>query len=112
MLIIAIFKVLLSCFIDLSEMSAQKCNKATSDFKSFLGEHLSKYAAEFQSFSAERDWLDNFYFSTIQISKYQELSFVLKLLTVSHGQVLVDCGFSLNNNILKSKMGPEIVTAK
>ena len=58
-------KVLLRCFIDLSVMSPQKCDKATSDFKSFLAEDLSKHAADFQSFSAERDRLDNFYFSTM-----------------------------------------------
>lgn len=53
-------KVLLRCFIE----------KATNDFKFFLAEDLSKCAAEFQSFSAERGGLDNFYFSTIQISSY------------------------------------------
>ena len=96
-------KVLLRCFIE----------KATNDFKFFLAEDLSKCAAEFQSFSAERNGLDNFYFSTIQICNYQKLSLVLKLLlTLSHGQALVERGFSLNNNILKTNTCPKIVIAK
>ena len=82
-----------------------KRNKATNDFKSFLAEDLSNDAAKFQSFSAVRDRLEHFYFSTIQILKYQEFSFVLKLLlTLSRGQVSVERGFSLNNNILKTNM--------
>ena len=68
------FKVHLSCFIDLGVLSPHKCDKLTSDFKCFLGEDLFKYAADFQSLLAERYLLDNSYFSTIQISKYQELS--------------------------------------
>lgn len=92
----SIFKALLRCFIDLSVISPQKCDKGTSDFKCFLAEDLSKYATEFQSALAERDRLDSFYFSTIQITKYQELLFVLKLLLIlSHGQASVERGFSL-----------------
>ena len=106
-------KVLLSCFIDLSVISPRKCDKGTSDFKSFLAEDLSKYATEFQSALAERDRLDNIYFSTIQITKYQELLFVLKLLLIlSHGQASVERGFSLKKKILKANMGPETVLAK
>ena len=77
-----------------------------------------EYAAEFQNFLVERDWLGNLYFSTIKISKYQELSFVVKLLlTLSHDQASVECDLSLNLtfyelNILKTNMGPETVVAK
>ena len=103
----------IGCFIDLGIMSLQKCDKAISDFRFFLAEGLSKYTAEFQSCPTERDRLDNFYFNTTQISKYQELSFVLKLLlALSHGQATVECGFSLKNTILKTNMGPETVIAK
>ena len=78
-------------------MSPQKHDKATTDFKSFLAEDISKYA----KYAAEQ--LRNFCHSTIQVSMYQELSFVLKLLqTLSHGQVLGERGFSLNKNILKT----------
>ena len=97
-------KVLLRCFIDLSVISPQKCDKGTSDFKSFLAEDLSKYATEFQSALAERDRLDSFYFSTIQITKYQELLFVLKLLLIlSHGQASVERGFSLKKKKIKKQ---------
>ena len=56
--------------IDLSVISPRKYDKAISDFKFFFVKGLSRYAAEFQSFQPGRDWLDNFYLSTIQISKY------------------------------------------
>ena len=94
-------------------MSPQKFDKSTHDIKSFLADDLPKYTSEFQSFWADRDRLDNLYFITIQISKYQEISFVLKLLlTFSHDQASIKRGFSLNNNILKTNMGPETVIAK
>lgn len=94
-------------------MFPQKCDEAISDFKSFLAEDLSKYATEVLGFSAEKDRLDNFYFSAIQISKYQQLLFAVKLmLTLSHVQMLVERGFSFDDNILKTNTGPEIVIAK
>ena len=64
------FKVLLRYFIDLAE-------------------DLVKCPANIHRFSAERDGLGNFHLSTIKLSKFQELSFVQKLLlTLSYGQAL------------------------
>ena len=49
----------------------------------------------------------------IFISKDKDLLFVVNLiLTLSHGQVSVEHGFSLNANIMKTNMSPESLTAK
>ena len=72
---------------------------------------LRRCGTSFQDFVLSR--LDDFYFKTVGIGKYQELSFVLKLLlTISHGQASVKHGFSHNNVVLKTKMSPETVIAK
>lgn len=64
-------------------------------------------------FSQEKGRLDDFYFKVAGISKYKDLSFVLKLiLTLSHGQASVERGFSLNNNAIKTNMSPESLVAK
>ena len=97
----------------LTFLSSQECDRTTSNFKSFLAEDLPKYAAEFWSFLADRDRIDIFCFSTTQISKYHEFSFVRKLLlTLSHVCTSVECGLSMNNNILKTNMVLETVIAK
>ena len=49
----------------------------------------------------------------IFVSKDKDLLFAVNLiLTLSHGQVLVEHGFSLNVNIMKTNMSPEPFTAK
>ena len=108
---IILILVLFMLFIGV--MSPHKFHKATSNFKSCLAEDLSRYPAEFQSFLAEKDCIGNFYFSTIHISKYQQIWFILKLLlSPIHGQVLVGSVFSLNSNIIKANMKPETLIAK
>ena len=68
---------------------------------------------EFSGFCSKESRLDDFYFKTVGIGKYKELSFVLKvLLTISHGQASVERGFSHNNAFLKTNMSPETVIAK
>ena len=64
------------------------------------------------TFSQKDDWLNDFYFKVVSISKYKVLFFVVKhILTLSHSQASVECGFSLNAN-MKTNMSPESLTAK
>ena len=65
---------------------------------------------EFSGFCSKESRLDDFYFKTVGIGKYKELSFGLKvLLTRSHGQASVE---RHNNAVLKTNMAPETVIAK
>jgi len=107
------WKGLLRCLMELGIMAPQRCDRATTEFKAFIIEDLPQYQAEFRSFSPENDKLDEFYFRKLRLSKYNEVSFVVKLLlTISHGQAAVERGFSNNNDILKTNMSPETVIAK
>jgi len=57
--------------------------------------------------------LDEFYFDTVGIQKYEAVAYVLKLiLTLSHGQASVERGFSHNNALLKTNMTPETIISK
>ena len=92
------WEILLKCFISLGDMSLQRCDQATSQYKRFINDQLKEYQAELNDYS-QNDRLDKFYFDVIGIKKYEEVSFVLKsLLTLSSGQVTVERGFSNNNN--------------
>ena len=52
-------------------------------------------------------------FDTNAMSKYSNVSFVIKLfLTLSHGQASVERGFSNNKSILKTNMSAETVIPK
>ena len=83
-----------------SIMTPQKCDWATSEFKSFLVDELSLHQLELQKFSPKEDRLDEFYFKKLNVSKPTSLPFFIKmLLTLSHGQAAVERGFSANNTI-------------
>lgn len=67
----------------------------------------------FTSFKKENDRLNMFYFSTLNIGKYKELSMILKaILTLSHRKASVECGFSINKNLVDINMSQESIIAK
>ena len=99
------WKMLLERLVDLNVTSPQSCDKASSEFKSFLDDDLPKLRLEFEKSCPEKDWLDKFFFDTVAMSKYSNVSFVIKLfLTLSHDQASVKRGFSNNKSILKTNM--------
>ena len=107
------WKMLLKCFIDLGILSPQQCDTATTQFKAFLDKKLKMSHADFDGFSRDCFQRDEFYFTCIGVQKYDQVSFVLKLLlTLSHGQTAIDWGFSHNSFLLKTNMSPETVIAK
>ena len=107
------WKMLLKCFIDLGILSPQQCDTATTQFKAFLDEKLKMFRADFDGFSRDCFRLDEFYFARIGVQKYDQVSFVLRLLlTLSHGQAAIERGFSHNSFLLKTNMSPETVIAK
>ena len=67
----------------------------------------------FTSFKKENDILDMFYFSTLNIGKCKELSMILKaILTLSHRKASVECGFSINKNLVDINMSQESIITK
>ena len=106
-------KNLLKHLLELNILSTKQCDVITTEFKKFLDVEVKTMQRESVTFSQKDDRLDDFYFKVASISKYKDLSFVVKLiLTLSHGQASVERGFSLNANIMKTNMSPESLTAK
>ena len=105
-------KKLLCVLVELKIISISNGDKALEQFSAFLDNECERYKEKFQSFS-EKTRLDNFYFSEIGVQKYQELSFVIRLLlTLSHGQSAVERDFSLRKNLEQHNMSPESIIAK
>ena len=83
--------------------SPQSRDKTSSEFKSFVDDDLPELRLEFEKFFSEKDRLDNCFSDTVVMSKYSNVSFVIKLLlSLSHGQACVERGFSNNKSILKA----------
>ena len=103
------FRIMLKSIIKLAIMPAHKAEKALKDFKAFVD--LMKSSPH--TFSEKSDRLDDYYFSQFNITKHEELSFVVRLvLTLSHGQATVERGFNLNKSLLKTNMTPETIISK
>ena len=82
-------------------------------FHNFFTEDLALHKEKFISYDRATQRLDDFYFnSTVNVKKYPELSFVLKIVIVlSHGQVAVERGFSLRDQSLKENISAESLNA-
>ena len=101
----------LKCFIDFGISSPQECDRATTQFKAFLDEKLKMFSSV-DGFSRNGFWLYEFYVIRIGVQKYDQLSFVLRLLlTLSHSRAAIERGFSHNSFLLKTN-SPETVIAK
>jgi len=71
-------------------------------FKLFLDNNVLKSKAELSEFPKD-ERLDDLYFDILGVSKFKKLvSIVSLVLTLSHGQASVECGFSQNNSVLQS----------
>ena len=107
------WKHLLKHLNHLGIIAPSRCGQAMAEFKSFQENEFKKMWHEFSGFCSKESRLDDFYFKTVVIGKYKELSFVLKLLlTLTHGQASVERGFSHNIAVLKTNVSPETVIAK
>ena len=66
----------------------------------FTDSQLKLYAEEFCCFDSSTKDLDEFYFNDIDLQRFKELSFLVKIiLTLSHGQAFVERRFSVSNKL-------------
>ena len=94
----------------ISPVERDKCPSQLSDF---MHEKVNTNCDTFTSFSKENDRLDAFYFSTVNIGKYKELSMILKtILTLSHGNALVEHGFNINKNLVDVNLSQKSIIAQ
>ena len=106
-------KGLLHQLMSLSILQPTFCDKVRESFHNVLTEDLVLHEEKFVSYDRATQRLDDFYFnSTVNVKKYPELSFVLKIVIVlSHGQVAVERGFSLRDQSLKENISAESLNA-
>ena len=63
--------------------------------------------------SRSNDRLDVFYFKKMKISKFKELALVYKIVfTLSHGQLSVERGFSLNKSVLADNISNQSIACR
>ena len=105
------WKMLLKYLVDLNVTSPESCDKTPSEFMSFVDDDLPKLRLK-NCLLKKTDWI-NFFFDTVAMPKYNNVSFVIKLLlTLSHCQTSLERGFSNNKSILKINMSVETVFSK
>ena len=89
------------------------CDKVRESFHNVLTEDLVLHEEKFVSYDRATQRLDDFYFnSTVNVKKYPELSFVLKVVFVlGHGQAAVEKGFNLIDQSIKENLSAESLNA-
>ena len=106
-------KALLSHLMKLNVLSPSSCNKTVTQYIELLKNELKLFNGKFRSFDRKVSRLDDFFFATVGIQNYKELSYVLKIILIlSHGQASVERSFSVNKSILGVNMKVESIVAR
>ena len=93
-------KGLLAHLIDLNIIIPITCDTVADLFSTYLENEVKTHKQKFENFDPKNTRLDTFYFKDLDIGKYKELSFVIRLIfTLSHGQSAVERSFSLRGNL-------------
>ena len=96
---------LLRRLLNLKILTLTSCDKCLSEFKDFLRDDVKKYKDKFAIFNKKEHRLDEFFFSAVKVQNYKNLAFILKIvLTLSHGQAVVERRFSVNKAVLDVNM--------
>ena len=96
---------LLRRLLNLKILTLTSCDKCLSEFKDFLRDDMKKYRDKFAIFNKKEHRLDEFFFSAVKVQNYKNLAFILKIvLTLSHGQAVVERKFSVNKAVLDVNM--------
>ena len=99
--------------MQLKIISATDCDTAVIDFQTFYRSDYPKLHHEFENFDEKKDQLDDFWFTRINIQKYTQLSFILKLIfCLFHGQASVERQFSTNNIVHQVNMEDTTIVSK
>ena len=107
------FKRLLSHFMKLNILATNHCDNALTQFQVFLESECKSDLFWLKSLIKRNIDLMSFFFHSLGIQKYKDLSYVVKiLLTSSHGQASVEWGFSINKSLVKVNKKKETIVAK
>ncbi|GBN16550.1 hypothetical protein AVEN_227752-1 [Araneus ventricosus] len=106
-------KVILSVLVNCKRLQEKECDSILMEFNSFLNE-VACNSEEFEKFEASKIRLDKFLSKYLEGKKtYQKLWGIIKILLIlSHGQAVVERGFSVNKNIEVENLKEESYVAK
>ena len=106
------WKIVITHSLKLNILSRKCCDEAMSEFKLFLDGIVMKFKEKLMEFPKD-EHLDKLCFETLGISRFKKLSLVVALvLTLSHGQASVECGFSQNKNLIQVNMSPDTIISE
>ena len=106
------YKSLLTHSISLKFVSPVFSDKALNEFTDFVRESRV-HQDIFLEFNREKDSLEDFYFKKCILNKYKKLASTVKtFLTLSHGQVSVERGFSVYVTVLEQDLNEKSITAR
>ena len=105
-------KSLLTKFINLNILTPTLYDQILKEYKEFLRNDIVFSREKFSNYDKQKDRLDTFFFSLPAIKKYVNLAFVIKMiLTLSHGQAVVERSFSVNKSVVYVNMKEESTVA-
>ena len=94
-------------------MTPTACDQILKEYKEFLKNDIVFSCEKFSNYDKQKDRLDTFFFSLPAIKKYVNLAFVIKMiLTLSHGQAVVERSFSINKSAVDVNMKEESTVAR
>ena len=103
------WKIGLTYILKLNILSTKCCDEAMSELKVFVDGNAMKFKEKLTEFPKDEQ-LDALYFDTLGVSRFKKLvSVVALVLTLSHVQAPVECGFSQNNNLIQVNMSPDTI---
>ena len=106
-------KSLLTKFINLNILTPTACDQILKECKESLRNDVVFSREKFSNYDKQKDRLDTFFFSLPAIKKYVNLAFVIKMiLTLSHGQAVVERSFSINKSAVDVNMKEESTVAR
>ena len=92
----------------LNIFSATQFGCVLTEFKKLLECEVKEINCDAFKFSQTDHHVESFYFKQMNVTPYKELSFIVKVvLALNHGQVFVECGFNINNFVLKTRVTSE-----
>ena len=99
------WKIVLTHILKLNMLSTKCCDKAIPEFKLFLDGNVINFKEKLLEFPR-----DELYFDSLGVSRFKKLASVVALiLTLSHGQVSLERGFSQNNSFISVNMSPDTI---
>ena len=103
-------KRLLHHLVSLKLVSTNDSDKTMSQYTNLL---MQINISKFECFDRKTTRLDYFFFRQLDVSKYDKLSLIMKMIfTLSHGQASVERRFSINKLILTENMKSESIVSR